>query len=330
MKTYQARGEIGLGDLVRALHALGTEDETVVDQIAASLGFTGRDPNPPEHGQGAYDTSRFTRIHRPRKPEPKTPISPGLPPMPSQPKAPQQLSDIWLEPIAPSTSASEPEWLAMLPDDEAEAPDPLDREALLGKYTAPGVIGAAVCTRRPGPDLDVPRLTEFAISGQLLDRIPRLPETTLERGIQMLVDGGESMAPFRPDTDDLLDSFANVVGRSRCVVFDFEADPADAVRWTADGRERRWRPEPGRPVVLATDLDIGAASASRHRTRQRTWQSFARRCREARCPLVAFVPRTPDRWPSGLQRWISLIHWDPRTSAAAVRRLVGSGHEVGW
>lgn len=326
MNTPPSQGEIGLGDLIRALDALGTDDKGVVRRVAVSLGFAGLDPNPPEHGRGAYDTSRFTAARRPTPPPPKPPVSGGLPPLPVAPNPPRELSSVRLEPLSPASPESAPGWLEAVPPVDA-SPKALARVPLLGKHTAAGVISAASATRRPGPDLDVPRLVEWLVNGRSFDQVPRLPAATLGRGVHLLIDGGESMAPFRPDVDDLVARFEDVVGRSHCAVFDFEADPTRAVRWNRDARPTAWRPEPGRPVVVLTDLDLGATASSRHRAPARAWRLLARDCQRLGCPLIAFVPRTPDRWPRRLDRWITLIHWDPRTSAAAVRRLVGPGHQ---
>jgi hypothetical protein len=142
----------------------------------------------------------------------------------------------------------------------------------------------------------------------------------------LLLDLGESMTPFRDDLADLAQSFALILGRTRCQVSEFNGDPGTAAGWDRTGPGRTWRPEPGRPVVLATDFGLGAPPTARVRGQSSAWQRFVRQVRSGGCPIVAFVPLPPGLWPLRLARDISLIHWDPRTRAGAVRRLVGAGH----
>jgi len=50
--------------------------------------------------------------------------------------------------------------------------------------------------------------------------------------------------------------------------------------------------------------------------------------RRAGCPLVAFVPYAPRRWPRALRRAMTIVQWDRRTSAVTIRNLVGRAHQV--
>jgi hypothetical protein len=38
--------------------------------------------------------------------------------------------------------------------------------------------------------------------------------------------------------------------------------------------------------------------------------------------LLVLVPYAPRRWPPGLPRWFDLLHWDRRTTAARIARLI--------
>lgn len=316
-----------MGDLVRALATLDTDSAASVARIVRSLGFSGSDANPPEHLRGAYD-QRLRRPVRPEKtPEPSRRLR--IPrTQPSPPELPPQLLETQWEEIAPAESPSTPDWLSEVPPLREEKTEPPPRTPLFPRLTTPAILGAAAATRRSGFDLDVDCFVENLVRGHILQKLPFKPVASLAHGIQLLLDFSESMTVFHEDLVDLRNSFQDLVGSHRCALYEFAGDPPGALAWTAPGTQKPWRPEPGRPIVLATDFGIGAPPASRDYASPRTWRQFARVAREAHSAVVAFVPLEPKRWPIGLGRRFTLIHWDSRTRAANVRRLVGPGHET--
>lgn len=213
-----------------------------------------------------------------------------------------------------------------MPQETLEPPP--RRAPLFARLTTPGILCAAVATRHPGVDVDMERLLEGLVRGDVPRTLPFKPCPSLNQGIQLLLDASEYMTPFYPDLQDLQEGFRQLVGEHRCEVFEFSGDPAGAAAWSFAGTQRTWRPQAGRPIVLATNLGIGAPAASRDYAGPRAWRAFARMARRAGCPVVVFLPLTPARWPIALARRFTLIHWDPRTRAAAVRQLVGPGHEA--
>jgi len=323
------RGVIGLGDLLRALARLDAKDEATAARIIRSLGFAQRDPNPPERLRGAYDQTRSphrrrTPIGSPPPPLGAPPFSGAIPPL----ELPERALEAELTPLEPAVTAEPPEWLDVPLPAEQPSPTAARRAPLFPRRTAPAVLSAAVATRRPGSEPDLQRIIAGFTRGERMRDLPRLPVARLDRGIQLLLDVSEAMTPFRDDLTDLGDALERVVGRARCQVFEFAGDPAKASRWDEAGKERDWKAERGRPVVLATDFGIAAPPAARDRITHSGWLEFAAKVRKAGCPLMAFVPLPPSRWPVRLARQITLIHWDPRTTAGAVRRLVGAGHEI--
>lgn len=324
-----SRGVIALGDLLRALGTLGVADEATAARVSCCLGFAQRDPNPPERLRGAYDRTRSP--HRSPTP-PRAPAPPlGAPPFSGQappPDLPERALEADLTPIDPVPMTDRPDWLDIRVPAEQPNPTHALRAPLFPLRTAPAVLSAAVAIRRPGSEPDLQRLIAAFVRGDRLRELPRLPVGRLDRGIQLLLDLSEAMTPFRDDLADLTQAMERIVGRSRCQVFEFAGDPATASGWDMAGIDHGWRPERGRPVVLATDFGIGAPPAARDRAPAATWLRFAGTVRKAGSPLIAFVPLPPARWPVRLARQITLIHWDPRTTAGAVRRLVGAGHEV--
>jgi hypothetical protein len=99
--THRRRGEIGLGDLTRALHELDTRDAASVSRIARCLGFSGMDTNPPEAMHGAYEQRLRRPFPREAPPEPLRGFQ--LPPsQPPQPDLPQETLETNWEELAPS------------------------------------------------------------------------------------------------------------------------------------------------------------------------------------------------------------------------------------
>ena len=113
----------------------------------------------------------------------------------------------------------------------------------------------------------------------------------------------------------------------RLQVLFFEASPA----WGAGpGSKRRWKPyhehhmpPAGVAVLLVTDLGVGRPGPGRRVPSVADWLDFASHMRRAGCPLVAFVPYAPARWPAELKPCIRILPWDRSTSARTVRRTLG-------
>ena len=324
------RGLIGLGDLLRALAALDASSPGHVERIARALGFTGIDANPPEAVRGASGarprpTPRQTE-QAPRPPGARAFPPPSIPPR----EPPAEVLETVLQRVkgTPGEVTAPPPWLA----GEPQAPDrqvsPIARSSLLPERTVKGVLAAAVAVRRQGPDPHYPRLIRALSRGQPLRAIPYRETSTVSRGVQLLLDTSESMTPFLDDLDRLAADLANTVGRQSCAVYHFGGDPDQAAAWSAELEPRPWRPEAGRPVLVATDLGLGARPGARDRAPLAAWLAFEQRCRAAGAPVVALVPHGRERWPAALSRRITLVHWDPRTRASHVHKLVGRGHRV--
>jgi hypothetical protein len=167
----------------------------------------------------------------------------------------------------------------------------------------------------------VPRIVEALAQLRPLSELPRENAATIRRGVQLLVDGGLGMAPFRSDVESLQRAIATLLPPDRMRTYRFIGSPLR--KCVAAGADvlKPWRP-PARatPVLLIGDLGIGAPAASEDRASAAEWLEFAQAVSDADCTLVAIVPYGPYRWPRALARAIRIIHWDHRTSAAAVRR----------
>ncbi|HKP53205.1 MAG TPA: hypothetical protein VJ183_11205 [Chloroflexia bacterium] len=190
------------------------------------------------------------------------------------------------------------------------------------------LLTAALATEGGNGPLDLDKLVEAIAKQIAVQQVPRSPEPTLRRGVQVLVDISEAMLPYSADQEVLQAEIARVVGTGRLSVRYFAGDPMKAgcgPRWD-------WRPyvppPPGTVVLLLTDLGIGEPPLVGHWSGVEEWRDFATMVRRSSCPLVAFVPYAPARWPEDLRKQMTIIHWDRPTTAGTIRRIVGAAHKV--
>lgn len=329
--TGQPKSEIQLADLIKALGSLPWRDEAQAQAIAGSLGFglAAHKVQRPRPGTAIADP----KLNRP-KPTPTPSVKPPSLAMPPAPPLPATLpTDVLPSTLtalprrAPTNATSSADWL----DEDYQVLQPATglapaRHPLLPDTRARGVFSAALATLRAGYELDVPELVRRVCQGRIPSKLPHLPDATLAHGCQLLLDFSDTMQPWWDDLRGLARQLAQVIGADGLNVFDFDQNPSAAAQWLANGDERLWRPEPGRPILLATDFGIQGTPSPRHKP---AWcRSFIERCADQGSPLVILIPWPRAHWPEGLGPYPDLMHWHPRTSAAMVRRELGLGHRV--
>ena len=330
-KTPKKRGEIHLGDLIRALKELPIQDDEQAVAVARALGFSLRGRSSGEVTRRVYDPLRYSTRKKPARPSPSTRPAVPQPPDPPLPiELPPDRLDSRLEPLPPTAPppAEKPAWLnhefRLLEHTDHQ---PLHRQSLFHDNTSRGVLAAALATRRRGGEIDLPTLIDRIVSHEIIDELPTLPTATLERGCQLLLDYSDNMVPFWEDLGALAGQLQAILGENDLRVFEFDRTPCNAERWTPPDRTERWRPQKGRPVLVATDL--GIVGRRRPPVVGEGWRLFIDRCQEAGCPLLLLLPWQQRYWPKDLGRHPILLHWNPHTSAGLIRRRIGMGHEVG-
>jgi hypothetical protein len=128
------------------------------------------------------------------------------------------------------------------------------------------------------------------------------------------------MLPFRADVAELGDRVASVMGRHHAKTRSFVTTPLlDPDEQDRDPRDRYAFPRAGTPIVLLTDLGI-ASVGEMERASVEDWLRYAAEARQARNPVIAFVPYKPARVAVALRQTITVIPWDRRTSIRDVHR----------
>lgn len=323
-----------LADLARALQALGPENEETRGEIAGLLGFT---PPPLPAPPAPPKPDPVLEIEDPEKEKetveatdraPSSPVRDATA-RPAVETGPRELAAT----LTPVEGASRPPgWLEeveLLEEPEGPAAAPPEPDPLLAPGWVRSVLSGALATLGSEGPLDVERLVRDVARAAPVRRVPRRPWPTLARGVQVLVDKSESMAPFARDQTWLVAQIRAVAGRETTRVLYFDGLPA----WGAGpGSRRLWleyhpwhTPPSGTAVLLVSDLGLGAPLLGARSAGVASWRQLAEDLAHAGCPVVAFVPYGPRRWPRELRRAFHLLHWDPRTSVHTVRREIGRG-----
>jgi len=317
-----------VGALVWAFEKLKPEDAETAQRMAALVGFT---PCTPE----AVSTGSPPQAITPAEPEPEPePTSPA--PAESFLHGPEDSAPI-VEPArtAPSpfdtaltrlsavvTSTAQPraarsQRAVPLPLRTYMAAPPPFHPLLEPTWTR-GVLTSLLSTRRAA-GVDERRLIESISRREELQRLPLLFRKTLARGVRLLVDRTEAMAPFARDVADLVDRMRDVVGHPRVEVTYWSASPR--LRSVRRGQaEPLLPPEDGRPVLGLTELGISAAGRS-DSSLVDDWAQFAEEHRAAGSPFRLLVPYAEGRWP-GWAKPLGPVMWDRSTSIATVRALL--------
>jgi hypothetical protein len=140
---------------------------------------------------------------------------------------------------------------------------------------------------------------------------------TLRHRVEILVDLGTGMMPFRFDQAELVRRAVQVIGREAVRIKYFADSPAYGVGPAGhDG----WRPHRASDatVLLLSDLGLGG---SRRWGSGKDWLRLAEQVGRAGGEVVAFIPYPRHRWPGWLLTSpIRALVWDRGTTVAHARR----------
>jgi hypothetical protein len=308
---------LGRADLIRSLHSLRPQGESVLDAVADMLGMSVEAPS----------AARAEPVTSPA-PQQQTAHSPELEPEPPTGDAP-------LEDPLPSTlevTDERPRTADVVPmpiESELDRPRAALRP-LLRPLWSRGVITTALATgARDGPPA-LDEVIDVLARGRALREMPRTLVPTLRLGVQVLIDAGPGMAPFARDQEMIVRELRRVLTGDRVRLASFVGVPYPRVR-TPAGWEDYVPPPCETPVLMLTDLGLaGAAIAGPDVVSEPApWLRFADRVARAGCPLVAFVPYPPARWPAELAAAVRIVQWDHTTGVGDVRRAAPAARPEG-
>jgi len=317
--------EIYLGDLARALARLQPADAATRAGIARCLDYILADdqapaappPRPATRPASARPEPRAAPSRPPSddqvedEPAPRSGakwLRPRRPPM----AAGADMDAILQGPALPTQTSAETRWQQPLP-------------GLLDPNTVRSILFFALATAVCDAEIDVEALVRFlSFQEEWRGSLPRLARSTVRCGVQVVIDRRLAMRPFYGDQNFIAGFVRRVVGdRSEFVTF--QNTPNVVIRGASlEARDYR-PPAAGTPVLLLSDLGIGRPIQDDSLLTE-LWLGFARRVREAECPLIAFVPYPASRWPTALRREFVIVHWDRPTTPGKVRKLIGLGH----
>jgi len=320
-----SRSQVFIADLLHSLDALGIESIDAAREVMRMLSLeawheivSSRTPVVEAADQDlvpfaamTFPTLAATPASRSSSPERLTdsPVGQVRLNRVTSPGAP--LRPAWVDHIRPLERAVR----AQSPPPESLL-DPRQERALLG--------GLSACLVYDG-SLNVEHLVDALAKGTMPRELPRQPSWTTRRGLQVLVDDGPGMAPFRGDVERVMGRLGALLSRDRLDRQLFEGSPMRGCRTPRRRGIRPWKPPvSGGAVLVLTDLGIAAADPPSARGAVGEWLAFADAAQTAGVQLQSLVPYPANRWPAALASRLHPVPWDRRTTVAMVRRIVSA------
>ena len=324
------RAQVYIGDLLRSLDALGISSVPTAREVMRMLSLEdwheilATQPSPP----GSDTTAQADR--------PAQATDAAALPFSAAPSAAEAdrvqhtLLDagesVHITSLPKGDPAPLPAWLAAV----APLPRPvkastLAPESLLDPRQERALHGGLAASLLPDGDIDVDRLAEVMASGHWPRELPRRLQWSTRHGLQVLVDEGPGMAPFRQDVERTLARLAALLPDDRVSRLSFVGCPTRGCRLQGRRGLRPWRPpEAGSGVLVLSDLGIAQAEPLSARGTDDEWLRFAAQARAAGVQLRALVPYPSARWPAALASALHPVVWDRRTSVDKVRKAVAA------
>jgi hypothetical protein len=306
------KAPIGLADVIAAIETLDARDGTLVDRIARML-LLDRVP----HSEPVMTTPR-------REPPPHPDLRRETPPEGQPVREEHRPSSITRSQTSAQPFATPIPPLGPATDEEHEAAPPF--EPLFRPAWTRAILSTALATPSPNGHVDVARVVERLSRGYAIPRLPRRAVPTLRQGVQLLVDHGNGMVPFRRDAAWLVREIMRVAGEERTSVLRFRGLPS---RGVADPRKKirgAYVPPPRAvPVVLISDLGIGLDDLDADRATAGEWTDFLHDLRRTNDEVLAFVPYPRERCPERIVRLATIIEFDRTTTLSRIRSAVRQG-----
>jgi hypothetical protein len=318
----KGRGNIFLADAIQAMSALEISDRATMHEVLRMLSLDRLETGTATSLGGAWAPSS---VAPPRVPAPAPTTSSVTTAEPAHAVPPTGQRAVGVRQIrAPEANAEPPGWLVDVTPPARPAgatlagPPP---QPLFPRRQTRGLLTAALSTWNSDGPLDVARVVEMLARVEPIRELPLERISSVRRGVQVLVDTGMAMSPYRADIDGLVGAIGDVMAEDQFTQRYFAGCPTRGCVAFGQVEMKRWAPPPrGTPVLVFGDLGIGRPPDIEERASVEEWLDFADQAATAGCRVVAMVPYGPRRWPRALTRAMQIVHWDRRTTAAIVRR----------
>jgi hypothetical protein len=338
------RGNLWIGDLVRALEARPQGDDARDGAVARLLGMTAlegpalppaglpgtrptgtsspdipsTDARPPETRPVAPPSTWPARTPRPASPPPLTPAAV----VPRPDRSPL---------LFPATAigartGAVPAWSS--PALVAAAGRPVHRRRdpahqLLAPRSGAAILERAMAQAAPDGPIDVAALVGRLARAEPIAVLPRRAAHTMRFGVGVLLDVGTGMELFQPDADDLLRLAVQVAGPGRVTAARFAYAP---LRGAGSGPRAGWRPYRPRAarlrVLVLSDFGMGGPMVDYHRADVDEWVAFGREVRRHGATALGLTPYPVRLWPRWLPALFPVLPWDRKiTVGQAAARL---------
>ena len=248
---FDRRGEISIGELVEAMHALRPRPGAAAS-IAASLGL------------GWMAAATAAQIDAPVADVPRSDVQTPVEPLASA--APLKPAPIELVPVrqatrsvdlsvaAPSAGASG----SLAPADVRAASTRPPYQPLFRDLLWRALVRALFATSTVTSAVDLRLIIKHASSGRPLNRLPWRLKATLRRGVVLILDHSDSMQPFWRDERELVERCGRIIGASGVRAYWVETD-----LWSDTDARLRWLQRAPdflaarTPVVIVSDFELG-------------------------------------------------------------------------
>lgn len=308
------RPAAALGDLARAVRLLAPSPEGLLE-IARALGLEPapaggrRSDGGPRPGDGMPEGGARIKETPPPRPATVEPLA-GDAPFEVHALFSSTAPASWPEEV----NAAKPLFFPPVTPPPPPAPEPLVPVRLLRGFLQEAV-GQVV-----SGEVDVDELLDLVARGRFRGTLPRRRSRGFRMGVELLVDDGTAMQPFRYDVAHISGVLRKIAGPALVREWSFEGSPRDGLTAPQGTLAPPWPPPAGTTVLALTDLGI-ARPRGLPRCPPDHWIALAKQLARSGCRLVALVPYGPRRWPASLLPWMEIVHWhDAKGSSGAADR----------
>lgn len=305
-----ASGRIFLGDLARALTAVGSAGVNW-EQIASTLGFT---RSVEESKDAVRPAAAITPPQSPAATAAKAAETP-----PSEPVS-ADIGEVVEFELDRQTAPPSPLPPSISPPPEQSRAAALYLQPLLDPLWERGILIEAGGRPLAEGDIDVLAVVEAIARGKPLAEAPREMVQSVSKGCQVLIDNSAGMRPFASDSYELVSALRRAVGAEHTRVLTFVDCPTRGVLNETYDDEPYKPPDNGALVLAVSDLCAGGPGSAIRLAVPRDWLRVARMVRDAGSMLIVLNPYPREFWPTIVSSRVPVVYWDRRTRAADVRR----------